>query len=121
MIRQRELWSAVEDQKALAILEKGPEVQAYLLAKRVLAEKESSLQKRVKLGEEVQPGKIRIEVKRVYAVAHQKMLDWLKLRTWFIAALKDDADAQEKLRLAAEKSPESDFVSERLTIELVES
>lgn len=121
MIRQNELRSIAIDQQAVALSEEIPAISAYLAAKAASKKRLDQIRERIKKGESVETGVLTIRETRTKAVSWEGF--WLSLCAvpGVMGFLSRKPAAAEMLAQVAHKDTDAAFVSERLSIEIVEA
>lgn len=119
MITQAELREVIATQDATKVAAKAPAVAEYLR----LVDQEKTLtaeiRKRVKAGEAIETGRVKVQQKITVAVAWEKF--WTRLRELpaIAKAIAGSAEARSLLAGIITKNPESPYVSERLEVTIV--
>lgn len=121
MIRQAELLEVLELAGTVAAMERRPAVRSYLAAEHLLSERLAGLRKRVREDEPVQSGRLRLAVKRSLVVSYEKLVALLRCLPPVERVLQHVVEARDLIRQAADRDPCAAFVSERLTVEVVEA
>ena len=115
MIHQAELREIEQRRARVKELEQLPEVREYLGAKALEGKALEVLRSRLKAGEEVKPGRLSVLIKRAFAV------EWQKVLSAYRAATQPTPAALAILQDAIDKNPAADFVTERLSVDVVAS
>jgi hypothetical protein len=119
MIRQTTLKAIVAQKAEVARLETTPAVREYLAAREALKEDLDYLRARVRDGEDVEGGRCQVLKRHSLVVSWEQF--WKRIReTPAVArALLRDGDARVLLDQVARRDPAAEFVSDRVTIDVI--
>lgn len=119
MIKQADLRGVVDARATVAELESLPDVAAYISAQALVKTRLEALKKRHKAGEECQAGRLTLAAKVVRSVSWEQLFSRMRLLPSIARALAGDEPARALLQQALDKDPAAEFVSERVTFDVV--